>query len=108
MITYEKFRELFNMLENNRACEIEIYFTNKSNYYMLIKYQDYLTFGVCGESKNFSLYKFATLDELYNSEDIKEINLRENWQYLDDIIIDSSFSVIEDKEYLSKVYGVNL
>lgn len=108
MITYEKFKELFDLLDSNRSPEIEIYFENTDDVYMIVKHNDYVDFGKCGlyvssnENRNF-----ANLDELYNSE-VDRICLKRDWNKVSDILIDLAFSVVDDKEELEKMYGVEL
>jgi len=108
MITYEKFKELFDLLDSNRSPEIEIYFENTDDVYMIVKHNDYVDFGKCGlyvssdENRNF-----ANLDELYNSE-VDGICLKRDWNRISDILIDLAFSVVDDKEELEKMYGVKL
>jgi len=108
MITYEKFKELFDLLDSDRTPEIEIYFENTDDVYMIVKHNDYVDFGKCGlyvssnENRNF-----ANLDELYNSE-VDGIFLKRDWNKVSDILIDLAFSVVDDKEELEKVYGVEL
>lgn len=108
MISYEKFKELFNCLESYRHPEIGIYFKNDINNYLIIKFEDYITIGKCDcEDDNIQIYKFNNLDELYNAQ-IDDIVLREVWNEIDDILIDLTFSVIDDKDELSKMYNIDL
>ena len=64
MITYGKFKELFNLLDSSRCPEIELYFEDTDNVYMIVKHNDYIDFGRC-DSK---IRKFSNLDELYIEE----------------------------------------
>lgn len=108
MITYEKFKELFDLLDGNRTPEIEIYFENTNDVYMIVKHNDYVDFGKCGISvSSDENRKFSNLDELYISE-VDGVCLKRDWNKLSDILIDLAFSVVDDKEELEKMYGVSL
>lgn len=108
MIAYEKFKELFDLLDSNRCPEIEIYFENTDDVYMIVKHNDYVDFGKCGlcvssdENK-----KFCDLDELYVSE-VNGICLKRDWNRISDILIDLAFSVVSDKEELESMYEIKL
>ena len=45
MITYKKFKKLFDVLDTARGPEIEIIFRNKKDNYVLIKLNDRIRFG---------------------------------------------------------------
>lgn len=104
MISFEKFKVLFNRLNNSRHPEIEIIVSGNS--YILIKFENYITYGKNFASTN-EIYKFNDLDELYNAN-INEICLKDNWDKIEDILIDLTFSVIDNKEDLNKWYHVDL
>lgn len=109
MIKYLQFKEIFNKLDINREPEIEIYFKNRKYTYMIIKYNGFITFQRCGTKEEQSgEIKFSTLDELYNSTTIDDINLKREWENIEDILFDCTFSIIDDKEYILKLYGVQL
>jgi len=104
MITFDKFKELFNLLDSSNHSEIEIIINNDS--YILIKFENYITYG-----KEFApineIYKFNDIDELYEAN-INDICFKDNWDKVEDILVDLTFSVINNKEELNKLYHVNL
>lgn len=104
MISFEKFKELFNYLDSSRNPEIKIIVNGDD--YLLIKFENYITYG-----KDFApadeIYKFNDLDELYNAS-INGICLKDNWDKVEDILIDLTFSVIDNKDDLNKWYHVDL
>lgn len=105
MISYLELKKLFEACKEE--VEIEIYFRNKEHYYMIIKYADYVTFQRCGASSIQSgEIIFSSLDKLYNSNTIDDIVLKEEWENIKDMIFDSTFSVIEDKEEIFSFYGI--
>lgn len=105
MITYEKFKELFDRLDSNRKPEIEIYVDGVD--YILIKFENYITYGKWDLESTSEIYTFDNIDELYEA-DIDGICLKDNWEKVEDILIDLTFSVIDNKEELSKWYKVDL
>lgn len=105
MITFEKFKELFICLDSSRHPEIEIYFGN--NIYMLIKFDNYITYGKCNAICVDDIFKFDNLDELYNTK-VGDFCLKEDWNKIDDILIDLTFSVVNDKDELNKIYHIDL
>ena len=105
MITYEKFKKLFNQLDSNREPEIEIY-VNDSDY-LLIKFENHITYGKWELESTNEIYTFNNLDELYEAN-IEGICLKNDWDKVEDILIDLTFSVIDNKEELSKWYKVDL
>lgn len=104
MIPFEKFKELFNCLDSNRHPEIEIIINGDS--YILIKFENYISYG-----KDFApineVYKLDDIDELYETN-INGICLKDNWNKVEDILIDLTFSVINNKEEINKLYHANL
>lgn len=108
MISYVKFKEIFDSLNPKWEAEIEIRFKNRKNSYMIIKYDNCITFQRCGKIEEQSNeIKFESLDELYNTKTIDDITLKEEWDNIDDIMFDS-LSVISNKEELFKLYGVKI
>lgn len=103
MITYEKFKELIDALDASRGPEIEIIFKNKKDSYVLIKFNNKITFG--NSQKSFD---YLDVDELYNSKTVDNIILKEEWHNIEDILIDMAFSVNEDKAKIKDIYGVEI
>lgn len=103
MINYNKFKELFEKLDSNRKPEIEIIFKNRKDNYVLIKFNNKVTFG---NSEKAIDYK--DLDEMYNSKTVDEIILKNEWNNIEDILIDMTFSIKEDKSKIKEVYGIEI
>jgi len=106
MITYDKFKEIFNKLDSSKESEIGIYFENKKKDYLIVKFPNYLTIGSFGCSKD-EIYTFNNIDELYNTT-IDNICLKDDWNSITDILIDLTFSVIDDKNIIKDLYQVSL
>ncbi len=106
MIDYKTFQILFNKISGEP--EFEIYFKNTDDTYMIIKYKEYVTFQKCFDEQDRGEVKYKSLDELYNSILIDKISLKNNWNNISDIVIDSTFSVTNDKEEIKRVYDIDL
>lgn len=107
MISYSKFKEIFDKFNNH--IEIEFFFNNRKNTYMIIKYNDYVTFQRCGiKEEQSGEIKFTSLDELCNSQTIDGIVLKEEWDNIKDILFDCTFSIIEDRDIIPDIYGIEL
>lgn len=109
MITYSKFKEIFDNIKSNREPEIELFFKTRKNFYMIIKYNEYITFQRCGSLEEQSgEIRFNSLDELYTSKTIDDIILKDEWDNIEDILFDCTYSVVEDKEEIYNLYGVEI
>lgn len=104
MITYKEFKKILD--EVSDGCEIGIYFNNDLADYLLVKYKDYITVGKFNCTKN-QIYSFNNIDELYNTA-IENMCMKKDWNKITDILIDLTFSVINDKDEIKKIYDVNL
>ena len=104
MITYKKFKEIINKVSN--GCEIGIYFNNNFDDYLIIKFNDYITIGRFECNKD-EVYNFKDIDELYNAT-IENICFKDDWNKIEDILVDLTFSVIDDRNEIKKIYNVNL
>lgn len=109
MISYQKFKEIYDKIDSNRESEIEFYFKNRKNTYMIIKYNDYVTFQRCGTAEEQSgEITFESLDELCNSQTIDNIILINEWNNIEDILFDCTFSVVADKGDIFNLYGIKI
>ena len=106
MIDYKNFQILFNKISGEP--EFEIYFKNLNDTYMIVKYNDCVTFQKCFDKQNRGEVKYKTLDELYNSNLIDKVSLKNDWNNIEDIVIDTTYSILNDKNEIKRVYGVNL
>ncbi|MBR3199413.1 MAG: hypothetical protein IKG27_05310 [Bacilli bacterium] len=107
MINYEKFKELYEAIPGEP--EFELYFNNTEDTYWIIKYADFVTFQKSGyDTSNLSEIEYKNLDELYNANLIDNINLKNDWKNISDIVIGGSFSVVDDKDDIEYAYKVKL
>lgn len=100
MIDYKEFKKIYNNIPGEP--EFEIKFKNNENKYMIIKYKNHVTFQRCGIINGSGEYEYLDLDHLYNSELIDKINLKKNWDLIEDIMIYEIYSVVSDKEELEE------
>jgi len=100
MIEYKEFKKIYDTLSGEP--EFEIKFKNNENKYMIIKYKNYVSFQRCGIKNGSGEYKCLDLDHLYNSELIDKIVLKENWNLIEDIVIDEIYSIVNNKEEINE------
>lgn len=103
MISFDKFIELFNLLSENE--EMKIFFKNRKYEYMIIKYKDYVTFQRCGEHKEI---KYNSLEEFINNKMIDDIVFIDEFDNIKDILINNTFSIINDKDNICDLYSINI
>ena len=106
MINYNDFKKLLYAISGEPECEI--HFNNTDDTYIIIKYNDFVTFQKCSDEQDRGEFEYKTLDELYNSILVDEICLKNDWKDIKDIIINSTFSVVYDKDEIRNVYNVDL
>ncbi|MBR5089962.1 MAG: hypothetical protein IK093_11100 [Ruminiclostridium sp.] len=98
----EKFRELYNIIEGEP--EFEVYFSDHSDEYMIIKYADRVSFQRCGASNGSGEIYFDTLDTLFAADTIDSIRLDRDWGNITDIIVDAMFN-LSDKNDIATLYA---
>ena len=86
-VTFEIFEKVFNKLEGEP--EITLYINNDK--YMIIKYSDHVSFQKIGTGSEID---YNNLKDLYESE------LKNEWVNIKDIIIDDTFSLKDDLDYI--------
>ena len=90
-VTFELFEKVFNKIEGEP--EITIYINNDK--YMIIKYDDRVSFQKIGTGSEID---YINLKDLYEKE------LKESWNNIKDIILDETFSFNEDLETILETY----
>ena len=109
MISYLKFKEIFDNMTFDREPEIEIYFKSRKNPYLIIKYEEFVTFQRCGlKEEQSGEIRFETLENLAEAKTIDDIVLKDDWEDIEDILFDCNFSVISDKEDIYNLYGIKI
>ncbi len=106
MIFFLNFKEIFDAISPDMEPEITLCFFNRRNEYMIIKYNDRVTFQRCGSrSEQSGEISFGSLEELYHARTIDDICLKNEWNSISDIIFDSMFDV-NDSDALMRFYGI--
>lgn len=97
MITYETFYEIFDLVSGEP--EFELFFRNTNETYMIIKYENCVSFQRCGAQGDGSReFIYKNLDELYHSRLIDGICLNESWETIEDIILDAIFDMASSSD----------
>lgn len=90
MISYNKFKDIFNKIEGEP--EITIKYNNNEEY-MLIKLDNKIT---------YQKIKEKTKDIYFES--IDNTNIKDRWNEIEDIIIDDIFSIKYDLDDIYDIY----
>lgn len=93
MISYEAFHRIYNASEGEP--EFTIWFLDRKEDYMIIKYSDGPTFQRCGYQDEASgEIKFCSLDELCETEALDGIKLIRDWFKIDYISKGDGFGML--------------
>lgn len=84
MITFEELKKT-SLNYAHLEPEISIEFSDKESQYMIIVYEDRVTFQRCGANDGSGEIPFHTLDELYETETVDGILLKRDWNKITDI-----------------------
>ena len=108
MITYKDFKRIFDAYDGEPECEI--YFNGTTTTYMIVKYDDNVTFQRCGVENGSGEFEYPDLDTLYHSVVIDGICLEKDWNNIETIVIDSSFDLAfpEEIEKLKEWYELDI
>ncbi len=117
-ISYQEFVKVFNILPLHS--EIEFIFSNTQKTYMLIKYEDSVSFQRCGNSietiREYNLDAdsvcsgevfYRKLKDLYIEKSVDGICLQSDWDRIEIICVNNSFDLPEELEEVFDVYGSN-
>lgn len=91
MISFEDFSKLFDSIPGEP--EFEILFRGVKAKYMIIKYDDHVSFQRCGVNDGSGEYDYPSLQELYQAVTVDGICLKDCWDTVENIIADSSFDL---------------
>ena len=74
---------LNELVKNNFEPELSLFMYGKE--YMIIAYEDHCSFQRCGFNNGSGEVNYINLEELYNAETIDNIQLKRNWNDIEDI-----------------------
>jgi hypothetical protein len=102
MFSFEEFSNLYNAAKGEP--EFEICFIGKIKTYMIIKYDDHVSFQRCGVNDGSGEYDYSSLKELYQIKSVDGICLKDKWDTIDTIIADGMYdlSISEELEDFKK------
>ena len=91
MISFEEFLKLYNSVPGEP--EFEIRFRDVKAVYMVIKFDDHVSFQRCGVNDGSGEYDYPSLQELYQTVTVDGICLKDSWDTIETIIADSAFDL---------------
>ncbi len=97
MISFDEFQGLYD--EALGEPEFEICFTGKTETYMIIKYDDHVSFQRCGVDDGSREYDYPSLEELYQIESVDGICLKDKWDTIETIIADGMYDLSISEEF---------
>lgn len=104
MVSVDEFKELFEMIPHEP--EFEICFEGNPSKYMIIKYEDHVTFQRCGLKGGSGEIEYEDVEKLFQAKLIDDIQLARDWQNIVTIIVNSSWDLClpDDIEHLKNTY----
>ena len=96
MISFEEFTNLYNAAKGEP--EFEICFLNQRKTYMIIKYDDHVSFQRCGSDDGSGEYDYPSLEVLYQTESVDGIRLMDKWDSIETIIADGMYDLSIQEE----------
>lgn len=90
-LTFEQFKIIYEAIEGEP--EFSVYFSNRDEEYMIIKYDERVSFQRCGVQNGSGEIFFDTLDSLCISKTIDDICLKEDWKNISDIIVNYRYQL---------------
>ena len=94
MISFDIFKEFFYKLENGKELALDFY---NGDTYLLVKHNDYISYGI-----------YSPNSEITTCKDLDELPLKDRWNNIKDITLDFTFSLVDDKDELYKIYDYKL
>ena len=104
MIPLRIFSELFHLAPT--GTEFEFYFNNTEESYMLIKYDDSVSFQRCGYYLGTDELFYTSFEELYVVTTVDGLYLKNDWNKVKQICIDSLYCIPDDIDEIYEVYQI--
>ena len=93
---FEEFRKLYHLIAYEQ--EFEIIFKGMEKTYMIIKYDDHVSFLRCGVDDCSGEFEYPSLEELYEIESVDGICLKDSWDKIDTIIANGIYDIFLQDE----------
>ena len=109
-LSFDQFRRIYDAIPGEP--EFSICFDSDIKY-MIIKYQNEVSFQRCGNEKERSGELFyPDLDALYEATTVDHICLKRDWERIEVLIVNDTFTLSnnmrEDIEWICKRYHIDL
>ncbi|MBQ9002749.1 MAG: hypothetical protein IJ087_12940 [Eggerthellaceae bacterium] len=104
MVSFDEFKELFELVPGEP--EFEICFVEKPCEYIIVKYDDCVTFQRCGIKDGSGEIEYGSLEDLCLADLIDGIQLGRDWQDVESVVVNSSWNLClpEDVKHLRSTY----
>ncbi len=96
MISFEEFKRIYAIMPGEP--EFELYFRHRAETYMIIKYDDCVSFQRCGYIGENDEADYRSLDALYAADLIDGIKLGKDWNEIEEIETDSTWLLSKDDD----------
>ena len=108
MISFDEFRKLYNAVPGEP--EFEITFSDLEKEYMIIKYDDHVSFQRCGYNDGSGEYEYPDLDTLFQAKSVDGICLKDCWNSIETIIADATYDLSLPSEFedYKRRFGIQL
>lgn len=103
-VTFEQFKKVFDKIPGEP--EFTIKFKNKSQQYMIIKYDGYVTFQRCSDPDNRGEIKYQSITSLYESNLIDDICLKRDWNEIETVILNETYDIRFNKAKIESLYEI--
>ncbi len=78
--------------------EFEFFFSDTDKTYMVIKYDDHVSFQRCGAGDGSGEYSYDSLMELFKTESVDGICLEKDWDKITAIVADATYDITDEEE----------
>lgn len=97
-LCFEQFKRIYDAVKHE--AEFRICFDDHDNEYMIIKYENKVSFQRCGVSNGSGELIFDSLDSLYIERTIDNICLNADWTKITSIIMDDFFDLCDKSDFV--------
>lgn len=99
-IAYGRFKNVFDRIDAELEPEFELDFFGTDDCFMIIKYEDGVTFQKCG--KHAHEIPFPDLDTLFETAEIDGFRLKDEWENIEYIIVNAGVPAQDFDEFCAE------